>query len=180
MFWLQIAANGVFCCYKNSCNGCLALCAAEMSAFEVNVGNEVCGNTTFAAYFRLDRVLYSFHTTPCAQKLVQSVYRLSSPVVSLFLLWKRLTTGFVIGQLSNRLWRWVFFFRKVQFFSTWKDTELQIKTPAEAFRKFLKTWCEHSLNVYKCLYDSHLVTHSLLRKDVWSVTPNRFLWMIHD
>ncbi len=35
-FWLQIAAEGVFCCYNNSCNGSLVLCAAEMPAFEVN------------------------------------------------------------------------------------------------------------------------------------------------
>ncbi len=30
------AAEGVFCCYNSSCNGSLARCAAEMSAFEVN------------------------------------------------------------------------------------------------------------------------------------------------
>ncbi len=42
----QITAEDVFCCYNNSCNGSLALCAAEMSAFEVNgkgnVGSQQC------------------------------------------------------------------------------------------------------------------------------------------
>ncbi len=45
----------------------------------------------FAAYFRLDRVLYSYHKTPCAPKLVRSVW-LSSHFFLLFLLWKRLAT----------------------------------------------------------------------------------------
>ncbi len=43
--------SGFFCCYNNSCNGSLALCAAEMSAFEINgegmsVHNDVCGSAT--------------------------------------------------------------------------------------------------------------------------------------
>ncbi len=90
MFWLQIAAEGGFCCYNNSCNGSQALCAAEMLAFEDNgkgnVGSQWClwdiirgtmyggsnnlvqelrlDDAWFAAYFRLDRVLCSYHTTP--------------------------------------------------------------------------------------------------------------------
>ncbi len=36
------AAEGVFCCYNSSCNGSLARCAAEMSAFEVNGEGKLC------------------------------------------------------------------------------------------------------------------------------------------
>ncbi len=46
MFWLQIAAEGIFCCYNNICNVSRALCAAETSAFEVNGEGKLCQFTT--------------------------------------------------------------------------------------------------------------------------------------
>ncbi len=63
-----------------------------------------------------------FHITPCAPKLIRSVYRLSSPFFLLFLLlWKRLSTRLSLVSCQKGTWRRAFFFRKVQLFSTWKD-----------------------------------------------------------
>ncbi len=50
-----------------------------------NPGAGMDDDAPFAAYFRLDRVLCSYHTTPCV--IVLSFYRLSSPCFFL-LFWK--------------------------------------------------------------------------------------------
>ncbi len=81
-FWLQIAAEGIFCCYNNSSNGSLVLCAAEMWGFVgMSVHNDVCGSVTLWKLYGASNNLVQelrlddarFHTTPCALKLVRSV-----------------------------------------------------------------------------------------------------------
>ncbi len=60
--WLQIAADGVFCCYNNSCNGSLARRAAEMP--DLKLTGRVCRfTTTFvgARHYTGKETVWCFH-----------------------------------------------------------------------------------------------------------------------
>ncbi len=105
----------VFCCYNNSCNSSLVLCAAQMSAFEVN-GEVMLVHVCLVQEFRLEDA--RFHTTTCALKLVRSDYRLPSPFFLLFsLLWKRLAPVLSLVSCQKLAWRRAYFFsEKLNFF----------------------------------------------------------------
>ncbi len=129
-FRLQIAAEGVFCCYNNSCNGSQVRCAAEMSDVEVPRlwerdiirGRKLYGaSNNLVQELRLDDA--RFHSTPCAPKLVRSVYRLSFSFScygndsALACHWSAVKKALDIGRIFQkslsffnfkRSWRWHF------------------------------------------------------------------------